>query len=146
MNRTRLPEDDDMPRRTNYLRRLFGVLVAVAPFFLMIASVSYWIDHKDSSDWRGIWCGSAGAAIGLQNFYLSFVRPLLHRLSRGNLEGYKFVSGLPMIGTILTVLAVIYGFGSGGTAAIGVCALIWDTGGLPWFVLSTWRDRSLWDQ
>jgi hypothetical protein len=39
----------------------------------------------------------------------------------------------------------LFSFGAVGTALIGICAFALDTGGTGWFVVSTWRDRSLWD-
>jgi len=85
------------------------------------------------------------AAIGALNFFLSFIRPCLYQLTRRTRDGYRHVSGLPILGTILVVIAGLYGFSSIGTAALGFVTLLFDTGGEPWFIWSTWRDQSLWD-
>jgi hypothetical protein len=46
-------------------------------------------------------------------------------------------------------LAVVWGgsigFGEWPTAVVGLAALALDTGGLPWFLIQTWRDEGFWD-
>jgi hypothetical protein len=73
------------------------------------------------------------AVIAGLNFYLSFMRqPLYKWLGRES----KFVSGLPLIGTVLLVLAHFFlqrsWFLWWGTVVVGIM----DTGGLPWFVVT----------
>ncbi|AKV02304.1 hypothetical protein AKJ09_08967 [Labilithrix luteola] len=84
--------------------------------------------------------------IGALNFHLSFVRGLLYRRATGSLDGYRHVSGLPMVGTLLVVIGTLLGFGSAVCAAIGLLAIGIDTGGLVWFLIATWKDSSLWDR
>ena len=55
------------------------------------------------------------------------------------------MSGLPLIGTAILNVAGILGFGTMPTAVIGLVALALDTGGLPWFLVVTWHDKSFWD-
>lgn len=61
------------------------------------------------------------------------------------MEGFRFISGVPILGTILACAAGVWGFGSVGTAGIGLFVMAIDTGGSVWFLLSTWKDTSLWD-
>jgi hypothetical protein len=83
--------------------------------------------------------------VGLLNFYLSFVRPVLFRWRYGSLEPYRHVSGFPIVGTVLVVVGGLLGFGSVVTASVGLVALSLDTGSSIWFVLATWKDSSFWD-
>jgi hypothetical protein len=83
--------------------------------------------------------------LGLFNFYLSFVRPVLFRWRYGSLEQYRFVSGVPGVGTILVVIGGLLGFGSVVTASVGLAAMLLDTGSSIWFLLATWNDSSFWD-
>ncbi len=87
----------------------------------------------------------AAAIVTVLNFYLSFGRPLMFRLRHGTMDGHRFVSGFPMIGTVLVMLGALFAFGTVGSAAIGVFAILLDTGGSFWFIISTWHDRSFWD-
>lgn len=84
--------------------------------------------------------------IGALNFYLSFVRGLLHHRATGAPDRYRHVSGLPMVGTLLVVAGGLIGFGSAICAALGLLAVGIDTGGSVWFLLATWKDAPLWDQ
>jgi len=75
------------------------------------------------------------------NFHFSFVRPFLYRRSHGSMDGYRFVSSFPVVGTLFAVIAVIVGFGAVGTASVCLAATAFDTGGGHWYVYSTWRQR-----
>jgi len=55
------------------------------------------------------------------------------------------VSGFPIIGNLLAVGASIVGFGMIDPSIAALLAVVLDTGGLPWFVILTWRDMSLWN-
>jgi hypothetical protein len=61
------------------------------------------------------------------------------------MEGLRFISGIPVLGTLFVFASLLAGYGDRRAAAIGAIALALDLGGLPWFVIATWRDRSLWD-
>ena len=60
-------------------------------------------------------------------------------------EGYNFVSGLPVVGNLLAIAAILVAFGSIPIAVGGLLSFLLDTGGIPWFVFCTWKDRGLWD-
>jgi hypothetical protein len=51
---------------------------------------------------------------------------------------------MPLLGTLLVVLGGLVGLADWRSAAVGLVALVLDIGGLPWFLLATWRDRSFW--
>ena len=94
---------------------------------------------------RGLSFAVLGLLLGILNAYLSMIRPCLYRLRHGSMEGYRFVSGLPLVGSVLVIAAGVFGFGALPTAVVGLVTLALDTGGLPWFLIATWRDGSLWD-
>ncbi len=89
---------------------------------------------------------SVAAVIGVLNLYLSFVRPWNYRRRHGTDFGYRFVSGVPVLGTLLLAPVVLLSLGTPYLAACGLLVSMIDTGGLPWFLIMTWRDRSLWDR
>jgi hypothetical protein len=50
-----------------------------------------------------------------------------------------------MIGTVLSLVGGIVGFGALSAAFLAIGAILVDTGGSFWFLVVTWRDTSLWD-
>lgn len=82
--------------------------------------------------------------IGALNFYLSVLRGFVHRWM-ARTEAYRHVSGFPLIGTLVVVAGALVGFGSVACGALGLLAVALDTGGSVWFLLSTWRDKGMWD-
>ena len=94
---------------------------------------------------RGLGLAVLGLLFGILNVYLSAVRPRLYHLRHGSMEGYRFISGLPLFGDLLVIVAGVSGFGALPTAVVGLVALVLDTGGLLRFLIATWRDDSLWD-
>jgi hypothetical protein len=130
--------------RTNHVRRGLGIVICFAPVVLLLASLGVGLAYPQQS---GIGIGLALIAslfAGL-NCYLSFVRPLVYSCRHGSTNGMRNISGLPGLGTFFVVASGIIGFADWRSAAVGLAALFFDTGGLPWFLLVTWRDRSLWD-
>ena len=55
------------------------------------------------------------------------------------------MSGIPLFGSLLVVIACAISFGAIGTAVSAIVTVIMDTGGLPWFLFATWSDSSFWD-
>jgi hypothetical protein len=82
-----------------------------------------------------------GALASVLNFYLSWLRFPVHRLRGGTKENFQWISGLPFIGS-LTILGVLLLPPSTLVSASCLLLVGVDTGGLPWFVASTWRDES----
>lgn len=90
-------------------------------------------------------CGallSLGGLVCLTNFWLSFVRYPIHRARGLAREQYRFVSGVPLLGSILVALGWAGLHESASTwldvAALALAGL--DTGGLHWFlIVMAWR-------
>lgn len=131
------------PKR-NVWRRGLGAVVCFAPVFILVSSFAY-SDTGRSTGRLGFGLAVVALAIGALNSYLSFARPLLYRLRQSSMEGYRHVSGAPLIGTVFVLAAGVAGFGELPATIVALVAAIIDTGGLPWFLISTWRDESLWD-
>ncbi|NNC64785.1 MAG: hypothetical protein HKN84_08380 [Gammaproteobacteria bacterium] len=78
----------------------------------------------------------AVAVAGL-NVYLSFIAPWLYERRMGSMQGYRAMSGLPAIGGFFILFA---GALIPASAIVGASLLVVylaDTGGLPWFLVST---------
>ena len=127
------------------MRRVLGLCLGLAPLVLLLASLVSGLNNPVRPIFAGMGFMVTAAGVALLNFHLSFGRPLFFRLRHGTMDGYKFVSGFPMIGTALVVLGALFGFGAVGSAVTGVVVMLLDTGGSFWFLVSTWRDRSFWD-
>ncbi len=126
-------------------RRALGAILALSPVLLLFASIVGGIVGVRTSLVGGMAVMIPAAAIALLNFYLSFLRGRLYVRRHGSLDGYRYVSGLPIIGTVLVVIGALLGFGELAVAALGLVVMAADTGGSVWFLISTWRDASLWD-
>lgn len=125
-------------------RRAIGVVAACTPALLSAASLASALTHGNQHRPIGVVVMLLALLIALLNLCLS-CRPWLHqRANNGSLEGYKHVSGVPLIGTLLVLLGAVLGFGSAFCVAVGLLAVGLDTGGLPWFVIGTWKDASFW--
>ena len=131
--------------QTNTRRRVFGLVVAAAPLVLVVASLLGGVSAHRLWSVPGMVVELLAMAVGGLNFYLSVLRPVLHARWAGSLEGYRRVSGFPVVGTVLVVAGTLAGFGAIIPAAVGLGALIIDIGGFPWFLVATWSDSGLWD-
>jgi hypothetical protein len=129
-------------RRTNYVRRTVGVITCVTPIGLAVASL---FGRRAQASLLVPFPLAFAAWVGLLNFHLSFVRPWLFKRRHESLEDCRFISGLPMIATLVVVLTVLADFGVRAVAVAALAILAVDTGGLPWFLITTWRQRELWD-
>ena len=132
-----------MTRRA-LLRRGVAVIICLAPVALVAISLGIGLSGSHGR-FAGIGFMGVAAGIGLMNQWFSYGRPLLHLVRGRDMGTYRHSSGLPMVGTLLTVLAALVGFGALWTAALGLFVLAIDTGGSPWFLAATWNDESLWD-
>jgi len=65
-------------------------------------------------------------------------------MRNGSYDGYKFVSGFPMLGTLLGIAALLLCGNNWLTLLAVLFIFVFDTGGLPWFIISTWKEESLW--
>lgn len=85
------------------------------------------------------------SATALFNLYLAFLRPMIYAKRHGDsLAGYTHVSGIPVVGTILTISAVVTGWGHMPVAIVGLVLLLGDVGGTVWFLVIMSRDRTFW--
>ena len=137
------PASGDQPG-WNYWRRAAGVAVCLAPVVLLAVSLVTGQQWRD--DAMGFGMVVCAFPVAILNFHLSFVRPALYRWRRGPMEGYRHISGFALFGNLLVVIGGVLGFGDWRAASAGLVALALDTGGLPWFLFTTWHDHSLWDE
>ena len=105
--------------RTSYLRRGIGVLGCGAPVLLLVASMVSVVIAGDRPDTIGSVTMVVAIAIAALNFYLSAVQRLVFRRRNGSLDGYKHISGLPGIGSLVVVAGAVVGFGSGRSPIAG---------------------------
>ena len=61
------------------------------------------------------------------------------------MDGYRFVSGFPLVGSLCLLIAAVVGMGATGTAACGLALIAIDTGSPVWLLAATWRDADFWD-
>jgi len=74
-----------------------------------------------------------GTLVTLCNFYLSWLRPLVHLLVGGTRETYKWVSGIPLFGSVLLWISVPL-LPSDLLRWIAAILSLFDTGGIHWFI------------
>ncbi|HEY1110550.1 MAG TPA: hypothetical protein VGE76_18005 [Opitutaceae bacterium] len=142
-----MPSDSDtVVASTNWLRRLVGIFIGFTPLALLTVSLIVGIARDTDVFFDGMGFIGAAALIAGCNTFLSFVRPAIFRRRHGTMDGYRNVSGIPLIGTLLLCVGTLTGFGAVGSAAIGIAAFVLDTGGAGWLVIATWRDGSFWDK
>jgi uncharacterized RDD family membrane protein YckC len=120
-------------------------MLGFSPLLLLLVSLIVGASQRRHAVFAAVGFITAGAVVAVLNFYLSFIRPRIYWSRHGSKDGYRFVSGMPIIGTVLTLLGAVFGFGAVGIAVVGIGAFALDTGGSGWFVVLTWRDRSFWD-
>jgi hypothetical protein len=89
---------DERTLRRNWLRRVGGVAICISPIVIAVSSIVVGTIRGTALTPYGLYVVLLAAVIGVFNFCLSFVRPLLYRLVHGSWEDYHFVSGLPILG------------------------------------------------
>jgi len=75
-----------------------------------------------------------GGFFCLLNFYLSFLRYPIYRLSGGCKQEYRWVSGAPVLGSLFVGLGLIYHYGTNWMLILGFALILIDTGSLHWFL------------
>ena len=84
-------------------------------------------------------------AVVALNLFTSLVRPALYaRRNSGSLHGYRNVSGVPIVGSILAAFAVLFAWGHIFVASACLLILLADTGGVVWLLVALSRDASFW--
>ncbi len=128
-----------------YSRRTVGLSLGLSPVALLLWSLLQGLQGGAQETFLGIGFVLTGLVFGTINFCLSFIRPYLCIRRHVSVEDHRFVSGLPIVGTLFVVVGGIYGFGAIGTAALGLLVMALDTGGSVWILIATWRDESIWE-
>jgi hypothetical protein len=75
---------------------------------------------------------AVGCAVGLLNFYLSWLRPIAHRL-RSDGTDLRRISGLPVLGNI-AVIGLLFAPRSLALSTAALVQIALDTGGLQFLV------------
>ena len=75
-----------------------------------------------------------GGFFCLLNFYLSFLRYPLYRLSGGGKQEYKWVSGAPALGSLFVSIGLVSNYETKWMLILGLVLISVDTGGLHWFL------------
>lgn len=135
----------EMAPRKNLARRLMGVVVCSLPMALSIVSTVYTRDVSRPRYYAGMALVIGACLVACLNFQLNTVRPWIYKRVHGSMEGYRFVSGLPVVGTFFQVSGAVIGFGSTPVGLLGMLSALLDNGGLLWFPILTWKDSSFWD-
>lgn len=78
-----------------------------------------------------------GALITLFNFYLSYLRYPVHIAAGGTRETYRWVSGVPLLGSFLLWLSVPL-LPSVIFKVVAILLSLLDTGGIHWFLGTMW--------
>lgn len=145
--------DPHAPQKWNYRRRAIGIGICLALFAVPVGSLCVEQPAFEVapvmrlvSSASGLTCALFGLFIVALNAHLLIFRPLLYRRRHGSYEGMRNISGAPVIGTFAVLMGCLLGCGHWPTAVIGLCVLALDLGGLPWYVIATWRDSSFWDE
>ena len=66
------------------------------------------------------------------NFYLSFLRYPLYRVCGGEKDEYQWVSGAPLVGSLLVGISLISLHKITWMLVLGLILIVLDTGGLHW--------------
>jgi hypothetical protein len=73
-----------------------------------------------------------GGLVSALNFYLSFCRYALHRLRGGSRESYRWMSGFPLVGSLLVALSIVRFYDAPWILGIALVLIAIDTGGIHW--------------
>ena len=76
-----------------------------------------------------------GCFLSLLNFYLSFLRYPVFRLRGGETADYRWMSGYPLVGSILVLVCLPFVFDNAWLFWFGAICSTLDTGGLHWFLV-----------
>lgn len=76
-----------------------------------------------------------GCFLSLVNFYLSFLRYPVHRLRGRAPDDYRWMSGYPLVGSLVVFVCLPFVFHIPWLFWLGVICAALDTGGLHWFLV-----------
>ena len=134
-----------MTRNKHLARRAIGVGLCATPILLALACALWPREPSPAREAAGLVLTASATLLGLWNLYLGYGRPWRYRRRHGSPTGYRLVSGLPLVGTLLLVAGCVTAFGSPLVGCCGLLAALVDPDGLPWIPVHTWKDGSLWD-
>jgi hypothetical protein len=124
--------------------RVIGIVICFAPVAVGLWSLCHALAHPEIPKWRVSLIGGFALVVVVFNLHTSYFRALLYRWRHGRMDGFRFASGMPLIGTIFILIESILGFGSLYTSLLVLLAYVLDTGGFPWLLVMTWRDDGVW--
>lgn len=76
------------------------------------------------------------------NLWTSQGRALFWNIRHGSLDGYRWVSGFPAIGTIATAIAALGTWGDLTSGIVVMVLSLVDTGSMTWFAIQCFRHRA----
>src|SRR6202795_4449569 len=85
----------------------------------------------DETAWLALLVGGLVCAL---NFYLSFCRYPLHRWGGGSRESYRWISGFPLVGSLLVALSLFKFYDLPWILTVALVLIAIDTGGIHWLV------------
>jgi hypothetical protein len=122
--------------------RLQGLILAGLGLGIPVAVAgSFFTDARALDGDRPLMGYSAfatGCIFALLNFYLSWLRPLLHRLRSDGTELHH-ISGVPLLGNV-AVLGLLFAPPSVALSTAALLQIVLDTGGLQHFVRAVWKE------
>jgi hypothetical protein len=136
------------------IRRLAAVIIALIPFVCAWSGsiANYLGYHRKSIFFKAldfyhiipIGALVLGGFIIICNVCL-LIHPLIYKLRHGSMDGYKHDSGIPLVGTLLILFYSIIKFPQAEMSIYLTIFLLADMTGPLWFVIFTWKDKSLWE-
>jgi hypothetical protein len=75
-----------------------------------------------------------GGLLCFVNFYLSFLRYPLHRLRGLPRSSYRWVSGIPLLGSLLVAISLVHFHSMASIMLPAIALIVIDTGGIHWFL------------
>jgi len=126
------------------VKKAAGVAISLIPFVVVLLCGFYgWTLNEGQWTALGYSLLGLGGLISVVNFYLSALRYPIFRLIHGKTAEFKWISGFPLLGSI-SIIGFLFLPKSSWLVATEFLLLSIDSGGLHWFVISTWNDEGLW--
>ncbi|MDQ8196420.1 hypothetical protein QEH59_18470 [Coraliomargarita sp. SDUM461004] len=128
---------------TSYARRSLGVAIALLPFLVVVASlISPWHSPLKLIP---IGLGIVAVTFTALNLWITLILPSIQKKKNESNGTNHSTSVFPILGTLFAFGACLVGFGHTTPSILALIAFLLDLGGLPWFIVFTWRDQSFWD-